>query len=139
MTSRDIARAFFEKLCSGDFAGGFASMADGATWSIIGTTAMSKTFDKASMLSELVPMLSTFKEPARMGVDEIIAEGDRAVVLAHVEGVGPYAPYKQATYCFVLRTGNGKVQEIVEYLDTVAVEEAICGRRIVDRAKAEAA
>lgn len=137
-TSREIAVAFFDKLCSGDFPGGFNSMSDDATWSIIGTTAMSKTFTKASMLSDLVPMLSTFREPVAMGVDEIIAEGDRAVVLAHVEGVGPYAPYKQATYCFVLRTGGGKVREIVEYLDTVAVEEAICGRRIVDREPADA-
>ncbi len=139
MTSaRDIAATFFDKLCSGDFPGGFNSMSDDATWSIIGTTAMSKTFTKASMIAELVPMLSTFPEPVTMGVDEIIAEGDRAVVLAHVAGVGPYAPYKQATYCFVLRTGGGKVREIVEYLDTVAVEEAICGRRIVDREAADA-
>lgn len=136
MSSREIARTFFDKLCSGDFAGGFASLADDATWSIIGTTAMSKTYNKQSMLSDLVPMLSTFKEPAQMGVDEIIAEGDRAVVLAHVTGVGPYAPYSQDTYCFVLRTGDGKVREIVEYLDTAAVEEAICGRRIVDGAAA---
>ena len=134
--SRDVAKAFFDKLCSGDFPGGFNSMTDDATWSIIGTTAMSQTFDKPRMLAELVPMLSTFKEPVKMGVDEIIAEGDRAVVLAHVEGVGPYAPYKQSTYCFVLRIADGKVRQIVEYLDTVAVEEAICGRRIVDRAHA---
>ncbi len=139
MSSKEIARAFFGKLCSGDFTGGFESMSDDATWSIIGTTAMSKTFNKTSMLSELVPMLATFKEPVRMGVDEIIAQGDRAVVLAHVDGVGPYGPYKQATYCFVLRTGGGKVREIVEYLDTVAVEEAICGRRIVDGASVQAA
>lgn len=130
-TSKDIAKAFFDKLCAGDFPGGFESLSDDVTWSIIGTTALSRTFTKETMLSELVPMLATFKESPRIGVDEIISEGDRAVVLAHVEGVGPHASYKQKTYCFVLRVSDGKIREIVEYLDTVAVEEAICGRKLV--------
>ena len=130
-SSKDVAKGFFDMLCAGDFAGGFASMSDDATWSIIGTRALSQTFDKKTLLAELVPMLATFKVAPTMGVDEIIAEGNRAVVLAHVEGVGPHGPYKQATYCFVLRVVNDKVCQIAEYLDTVAVETAICGRKLV--------
>ena len=131
MSSKAIASAFFDKLCLGDFAGGFASLSDDATWTVIGTTAISKSFTKAAMLGELVPMLSTFKEPAQVGVDEIISEGDRAVVLAHATGIGPHGPYEQKTYCFVLRIRSEQISEVVEYLDTVAVEQAICGRRLV--------
>lgn len=132
-TSKEVAASFFDKLCSGDFAGGFNTLSEDATWSIIGKTPLSKRFTRQGLLDEMIPMLSTFKVPVQMGVDEIIAEGDRAVVLAHVHGVGPYgAAYDQDTYCFVLRIKNDKVTEIVEYLDTVAVEEAMCGRKLVD-------
>lgn len=132
MSTKAVAAEFFEKLSSGDFAGGFASLSDTATWTIIGSTAISKTFTKSTMLSELVPMLSTFKVPAQLDVDEIISENDRAVVLAHVQGVGPHAPYQQKTYCFVLRIKDTQICEIVEYLDTVEVEQAIFGRKLVD-------
>ncbi|GLK43014.1 MULTISPECIES: nuclear transport factor 2 family protein [Novosphingobium] len=130
--SRQIARAFFDKLCSGDFMGGFESLAEDATWTIIGDTPLSKHFTRDRLLTEMIPMLSTFREPARMAVSEIIAEGDRAVVIASVEGVGPYGPYRQDPYCFILRTRDGRISEIVEYLDTVAVETALVGRKLVD-------
>ncbi|MGD9661814.1 MAG: nuclear transport factor 2 family protein [Porticoccaceae bacterium] len=129
--SKRIATEFFNKLCNGDFPGGFASMSDDATWSLIGTTRYSRTFNKEGMLNELVPMLSTFVEAPQMHVKEVIAEGDRAVVIADVVGVGPTGPYKQDPYCFVLRIRDGKVAEIVEFLDTVAVEQAICGNKVV--------
>ena len=129
--SKQIAASFFDKLCSGDFPGGFASMSDDATWTLIGTTQYSRTFTKETMLTELVPMLATFKEAPQMRVKEIIAEGDRAVVIAAVSGVGPTGPYRQDPYCFILKIKQGQVAEIVEYLDTVAVEEAICGNKLV--------
>lgn len=40
--SRAVARSFFDKLCSGDFAGGFASPSDDATWTIIGDIPLSE-------------------------------------------------------------------------------------------------
>ena len=129
--TKAIVRRFFDTLCSGDFATAFASMTEDATWSVIGTTAVSGTLDKAGMLSKQVPMLASFKEPPVVGVDEIIAEGSRAVVLAHCKGVGPTGPYEQKRYAFVLSIRDGLVAEVVEYLDTVAVETAICGNKIV--------
>ncbi|MFD2136758.1 hypothetical protein ACFSLT_19480 [Novosphingobium resinovorum] len=53
-------------------------------------------------------------------------------MIASVEGVGPYGPYRQDPYCFILRTRDGRISEIVEYLDTVAVETALVGRKLVD-------
>lgn len=129
--TREIARDFFDKLCGGDFMAGFESLSDDATWKIIGGTPLSKHFTKDRLLSEMIPMLSTFKEPAQMSVYEIIAENDRAVVIAKVKGIGPHGPYVQDPYCFVLRIRDGKVSEIVEFLDTVAVETALVGRRLV--------
>ena len=129
--TKTIVRRFFDTLCSGDFAAAFAGMTDDATWSVIGTTAVSGTLDKAGMLSKQVPMLASFKEPPVVGVDEIIADGSRAVVLAHCKGVGPTGPYQQTRYAFVLRIRDGLVAEVVEYLDTVAVETAICGNKVV--------
>lgn len=130
--SRTIAQAFFDKLCGGDFMGGFDTLADDATWTIIGDTPLSKHFTKNGLITDMIPMLSTFKEPAQMAVQEIIAENDRAVVIASVKGVGPYGPYVQDPYCFILRIRDGQICEIVEYLDTVAVETALVGRKLVD-------
>ena len=130
--ARTITRTFFDTLCAGDFEGAFGTMmTPDATWSVIGTTAVSKTHDKAGMLGEQLDMLKSFKEPPMIGIDEIIAEGDRAVVLAHCKGVGPSGPYEQKRYAFVLRTRGGQVSEVVEYLDTVAVETGICGNKVV--------
>jgi ketosteroid isomerase-like protein len=135
-SSKVVAAEFFGKLSSGDFEGAFESMDDHATWTIIGTTALSKKFDKAGIIREVIPLLAAFKEPPQITVDEIIAEGERAIVLANVKGIGPFGPYLQKTYAFALRIRNGTVVEITEYLDTVAVEEAICGRVIRDRVEA---
>lgn len=129
--SKKVAANFFDKLCSGDFPGGFESMTDDATWTIIGTTPFSKTFDKQTLLDEMVPELATFTEPPVMSVKEIIAEGDRAAVVASVKGVAKYGPYVQDPYCFILKIRDGKVAEIVEYLDTAAVETAMCGTQLV--------
>jgi uncharacterized protein len=129
--TKTIVRRFFDTLCSGDFERAFAGMTEDATWSVIGTTAVSGTLDKTGMLTKQVPMLASFKEPPVVGVDEIIADGDRAVVLAHCKGVGPTGPYEQKRYAFILRVRDGLVAEVVEYLDTVAVETAICGNKLV--------
>lgn len=134
MDSREVARKFFSSVSAGDFSAAFESMSDDATWTITGTTAYSKTFDKQGLLDEVVPMLMSFKEAPRVFVDEIIAENDRAVVVCHASGVGPHGPYTQGSYAFILRVRDDKVSSIVEYLDTVAVESAICGRVLVDKA-----
>lgn len=131
-SSKQVAQNFFGKLCDGDFMGGFDSLTDDATWHIIGTTALSKKFTKPQLITDMIPMLSTFKEPAQMGVYDFIAEGDRVAVVAKVEGVGPHGPYVQDPYCFVLRIRDGQVCEIIEFLDTCAVETALVGRRFAD-------
>ena len=130
--SKRIAQLFFDTLCAGDFEGGFGRMmTDDATWSVIGTTSVSITRDKAGMMGDQLEMLKTFREGPFIGIDEMIAEGNRVVVLAHCHGVGPTGPYKQERYAFVMRLRDGKVAEVVEYLDTVAVETGICGNRLV--------
>ncbi len=134
--SKDVAAKFFGKLCDGDFMGGFESLSEDATWTIIGDTVLSRKYTKGQLLTDMIPLLSTFKEPAKMSVYEIIGEGERAVVVAKVVGVGPHGPYVQDPYCFVLRTRGDQVTEIVEFLDTVAVETALVGRRFAAEASA---
>lgn len=131
--AREIAQRFFDTLCAGDFEGGFGRMmTDDATWTVTGTTAVSKTRDKAGMMGEQLDMLLSFKEPPMIGIDDIIAEGDSAVVIAHCKGVGPTGvPYEQKSYAFLLRMRDGKVASVTEYLDTVAVETGICGNKVV--------
>lgn len=131
LDTKSIVSGFFDKLCSGDFPGGFESLTDDATWTIIGNTRFSKTFDKDALLNEMIPELSTFPEPPVMNVKTIIAEGDQAAVVASVRGVAKYGAYVQDPYCFVVKTRDQKVCEIVEFLDTAAVEEAMCGSRII--------
>jgi hypothetical protein len=131
--AKTIVANFFDKLCSGDFPGGFDSLAEDATWSIIGTTPFSKTFTKDTLLSDMIPELATFPEAPQMKVKYIIAEGDKAAVIASVKGVAKYGPYEQDPYCFVVTTRDGKVAEIIEFLDTAAVETAMCGSKILPR------
>ncbi|MDN5874020.1 MAG: nuclear transport factor 2 family protein [Sinobacteraceae bacterium] len=132
-STRDVAQQYMNLLCAQKFADAFDMLADQATYRIIGTTAISTPMTgRETIKAILVPALTSFRTPPRLTCHEIIVEGNRAVGLSSGEGVGPTGiAYSQAHYAMVLSIKNGQIESVVEYMDTVAVEVALLGNKLV--------
>jgi ketosteroid isomerase-like protein len=132
LNAKEVATSWISKQANGDIEGSFAKLHENLTWTITGTTPISGRHSKQHMITEIFQKLA----PVMSGefiVDEVIGDGDRAIVLARAIGKGPTGPYNQH-YCLVLRIADDKVIEIVEYCDTALIETALCGRKLVDAA-----
>ncbi len=132
-TTREVAQRYLDLLCAGNFPGAFDMLADKATYQIIGTTPLSGVLQgRDGVKAALVPALASFQKPLKLTCKELIVEGSRAVGLASGVGTGPTGlPYEQANYAMVLSIENGQIQSVVEFMDTVAVEVALVGKKLV--------
>lgn len=131
--TRQVAQRYMDLLCAKKFAEAFDLLAPDASYRIIGTTAVSKPMKgRDAIKSVLVPALASFKKPPQLTFKELIVEGTRAVGLATGSGVGPTGlTYDQPHYAMVLRIENGQVQDVVEFADTVAIEVALLGNKLI--------
>ncbi|MGH7966603.1 MAG: nuclear transport factor 2 family protein [Candidatus Binatia bacterium] len=112
----------YAELAKGNLWKYLAPLADDVRLTIIGTTRFSGTFTgKATyeqLLRDLTPL---FDGRVILTPVNVIAEGDSVVVeLRGKSTTATGKPYNN-TYCLVFRFANGKVQEIMEYLDTELV------------------
>ena len=120
---RIIAEAF-DGLARADAGAFIDAMADDFTWIIEGQSKCSFRFEgKDAVERDLVPPLfANFATPYRNFAEEIIAEGDRVVVLARGEVKTVRGEDYNNSYCFVLRMRGGKMVELREYMDTALAE-----------------
>lgn len=131
--TREVAQRYMNLLCAQKFAEAFDVLAPDASYRIIGTTAISNPMKGRDLIkSVLVSALASLREPLKLEFKELIVEGNRAVGLASGSGVGPTGLlYEQGHYAMVLRIENGQVQDVLEFMDTVAVEVALLGKKLV--------
>jgi ketosteroid isomerase-like protein len=98
-------------------------MADDFCWTVTGSTKWSKAYrGKQVVLTELLgPLNSQFADQYTNTADRLIAEGDFVVVecRGHVT-TKTGKPYNN-TYCWVCRFSDGKLRELIEYMDTLLV------------------
>ena len=122
--NRSIVAEAFDGLSRGDPTVFIDAMADDLTWIIEGQSRMSGRFEgKDAVQNKLVPALfANFATEYRNHPEEIIAEGDRVVVLARGEVKTVRGEDYNNSYCFVLRMRDGRIAEIREYCDTALAE-----------------
>ena len=106
-------------------------MADGFAWIIEGKSKFSNRFDGKAAVEEklLRPLFDTFATPYRFEIEEIIAEGERVVVLGRGQVRTKWGKDYDNHYCFVIRMAEGRMVELREYLDTALVEAVFGGER----------
>jgi ketosteroid isomerase-like protein len=125
--NKELMERVFAGLAKGDGKPFLESMADDFSWTIIGTTEWSRTYDgKQAVRDELLgPLLSQFADRYTNEAVRFIAEDDHVVVecRGHVT-TKTGAPYNN-TYCWVCRIEDGKLRELTEYLDTELVATAL--------------
>lgn len=115
-----LIRSFYEAGNRGDLDACLALMAEEVTWTNIGTTKYSGTFEGKPALVEglLGPVFGQFEGGLTSTIDNVVAEGDWVVVQSRGEArTKAGRPYNN-TYCHVFRLRGGKIVSVTEYFDT---------------------
>ncbi len=118
--NKKLAQNIFAEMARGNPKPLIDLMDDKFRWRISGNSKWSKTFEgKQAVITGLFGLLGAkFGNRPRIAGQRFIAEDDLVVVEARGNNVSKTgAPYNNS-YCFVLRFANGKLQEIIEYMDT---------------------
>jgi uncharacterized protein len=125
--NRQRLEAAFERLAEGDGREFIALMADDFSWTIKGTTAWSRRYDgKTAVLEELLgPLMAQFTGRYRNTAERMVAEGDFVVVQCRGDAETKAGARYDNDYCYVCRFEDGKLRELVEYLDTALVDAAL--------------
>jgi ketosteroid isomerase-like protein len=117
----------FDALANGNGEPFMDSLGEDVRWTIIGTTAWSRTYDgKGAVRDELMrPLFAQFADRYTNTATRIMAEDDCVVIECRGKVTTKAGkPYNQ-TYCYVCQLADGKVRELTEYLDTEVVSAAL--------------
>jgi uncharacterized protein len=122
--NRHIVAEAFDGLSRADPAAFIDAMADDMVWIVEGQSRVSGRYEgKAAFQNDLVRALfANFATDYRNIPEEIIADGDRVVVLARGEVKTVRGEDYNNSYCFVIRMRSGKIVEVREYCDTALAE-----------------
>lgn len=125
--NKSLLRAAFDGLAKADATAFLDLMADDFNWIVEGQSKWSLRFDgKAAVERDLIaPLFANFATPYRNHAEEMIAEGDRVVVLCRGEVKTKSGEDYNNSYCFVIRMRGGKMVELREYMDTALAERVL--------------
>ena len=104
------------------------SLADDVEWTIIGSTALSGTSrGKQEVIDKLLkPVRARLADgPIVFQPERFIAEGEYVVMQAEGRATALSGKPYNNTYCIVCRIVDGKVKEMVDYIDTELITSAL--------------
>jgi len=104
------------------------SLADDVEWTIIGSTALSGTSrGKQEVIDKLLkPIRARLADgPIMFQPERFIAEGEYVVMQAKGRATALSGKPYNNTYCIVCRIVDGKVKELVDYIDTELITTAL--------------
>lgn len=121
--NKRIVQDFYDASNRGDMDTCFDLISDDISWTNIGTTPLSGTFQGKEELMEklLGPLFAQLKQGIKTTVHRLIAEED--YVVAQTSGTAETLegqPYNN-TYCWIIRIRDGKLTEVTEFMDTELV------------------
>ena len=121
--NRRLMQQIFAELAKGNSQALVEALADDVVWHVTGTTKFSRAYQgKAALINELVvPLFSLLEDQLTMVADRFIADDKYVAVEARGKVTTKTGlPYNNK-YCFVFGIENGKINEVVEYMDTQLV------------------
>ncbi len=132
--NKQVVLDFYEAGARGDVDACFALLADDITWTNIGSTKFSGTYNgkKAIVENLLGPLFGQLKAGISSRIERLTAEGD--IVVAQTSGSAETRdgkPYNN-TYCQVIRIRDGRMAEVTEYMDTALVDAVFGVRQTSD-------
>jgi ketosteroid isomerase-like protein len=131
-SSRETVQRWFDLIAKGDAPGAFALFTDDVTYVLKGTTPVSGTYRGLKQIVEdfFTPWRKQIVGDIALTVDELIGDGNRVVALAHGKAKTIHNRPYDNDYAFVFGLRDGKIAEVIEYLDTALVEIAAYGRKL---------
>jgi ketosteroid isomerase-like protein len=134
MNTREIVTGFFEHMAANQFAEAFEKLDENVVYTVVGSTPTSGVYNgKKDLFERLIPALARFTEPVKIKVKEYIVENDRAVVITAGVGEAPFGHYVQDPCIFVLRVRDGRIVDLLEFVDTVMLETQMFGSTLTRR------
>lgn len=126
-TNKAAIAAIFAETARGNGRPFVDALAEDVRWTIIGTTAWSRTYvGRASVVNDLLrPLGRQLGGASIIRAHRLLAEEDYVVV----QGTGHNRtisgkPYENQ-YCWVIRMKDGRMAEITEYADTQLIASAL--------------
>jgi ketosteroid isomerase-like protein len=104
------------------------SLADDVEWTIIGSTVLSGTSrGKQEVIDKLLkPIRARLADgPIVFQPERFIAEGEYVVMQARGRATARSGKPYNNTYCIVCRIVDGKLKEIIDYVDTELITTAL--------------
>ncbi len=128
-----IVQQWFDCVAKNDGEGLFALFADDVVYHLKGSTPVSGTYRGKQSIAEdfFIPWRRQIDGDLVVTVDELIGEGERVVALGRGKAKTVFGLPYDNDYAFVFRVRDGRIVEVIEYLDTVLVETAAYGRKLV--------
>lgn len=125
--NKALIRSFFEAGNAGDIERAMGLMSDRVSWTNIGSTEFSGTFEGKQDLGAnlLGPVFSRLDGGIESTIELIVAEGDHVVVLDRGRAVTTDGQAYNNTYCHIFRIEDGKIVEVTEYFDTALTQTVL--------------
>lgn len=120
--NKKLVRDAFDAWSRGDGRAFFKLVADDVHWTVIGSTPISGTYHSKREFRDVVRRLSEqFTTDLKVTVRDVFADGDKVAIQFESHAAARNGtPYDQ-TYCWVTRLEDGRVREVIAYLDTELV------------------
>jgi ketosteroid isomerase-like protein len=127
-TPLERTREIFElKIRTGSNERLLAALADDASWTIAGSSRMSRTYrGKADLLENcLEPLGRRLAGKVRAKVEEMLDAGDVIAVRWKGESATTWGERYDNDYCWVLTWQRDRIVRVVAYLDTLLLERVM--------------
>lgn len=105
----------------------FDVLADDATWTITGTSAIAKTYtSRLQFMTETLGVMgSRLAEPIRVTVERVIGDGDTVAVVWRGHAMANDGKPYDNHYCWVMRVADGKVVDVLAWFDSPTLTNLI--------------
>ena len=126
--NKQLLRHVYAEVSKGNAQPLLDSLADDVQWTIIGSTALSGTSrGKQEVIDKLLkPIRARLADgPIVFQPERFIAEGEYVVMQAQGRATALSGKPYNNTYCIVCRIVDGKVKEMVDYVDTELITSAL--------------
>jgi ketosteroid isomerase-like protein len=132
--NKAIVQQWFDHIAAGEAEAAFALFADDIVYDLKGTTPVSGVYRGLDQIVNefFVPWRKQIDGDLVVQVDEMIAEGERVVVLGRGAAKTVFGLRYDNDYAFVFTVRDGRITQVVEFLDTALVETAAYGKTLVD-------
>jgi uncharacterized protein len=125
--NKAILAAVFAETAKGNGRLFLDALADDVRWTIIGSTAWSKTYvGKPSVINDLLrPLGRQLGGASIIKAHHFVAEGDAVTVQATGHNRTVSGKKYENSYCWVIRMREGKMCELTEYADTQLIASTL--------------